>query len=97
MGRNLNEREVHETAMRMTDTPSSILRGHSACTVIVIGLLAGPGCGPSEASRPAPDPTDGKAVRAFLAKAPKGFGPSPKTPLGKLIIDAPAPAKKRRK
>jgi hypothetical protein len=40
---------------------------------------------------------DGKAARALFAKAPKGFGPSPKTPLGKQIIDAPAPAKTRRK
>jgi hypothetical protein len=97
MGRNLNDREEYEAAMRIIDTPSKILRGHRACTVIVLGLLAGPGCSSSEATRPAPDPSDGKAARALFAKAPKGFGPSPKTPLGKQIIDAPAPAKTRRK
>ena len=83
--------------MRMTDHAPSIMRGAYAYPVIVFGLLTGPGCGPNEATRPAPSPVDGKAVRAFFAKAPKGFGPSTKEPLGKLIIDVPAPRNSRRR
>jgi hypothetical protein len=97
MGRNLNDWEEHETAMRITDTQPLILRSHRAFPLLICGLLAGPGCGSSEPTRPAPDLSDGKAVRALFAKAPKGFGPSAKTPLGKHIIDVPAPAKTRRK
>ena len=83
--------------MRMTDHAPSITRGAYACPVIVFALLTGPGCGPREATRPAPSPADGKAVRAFFAKAPKGFGPDPKVPLGKSIIDVPAPTKSPRR
>ena len=83
--------------MNMTETLSSILRKHRAYPLIFFWLLAGSGCSSSEGSRPAPDPSDGKAARALFAKAPKGFGPSPKTPLGKQIIDAPALPKTRRK
>jgi hypothetical protein len=83
--------------MRKTDHAPSILRGAFAPSVIVLGLLTGPGCGPREAIKPAPSPGDGKATRALFAKVPKGFGPSPKEPLGKLIIDLPAPANPRRK
>jgi hypothetical protein len=73
------------------------MRGVHAYPVIIFVLLMGPGCGPKEATRPAPSPADGKAARAFFAKAPKGFGPDPKVPLGKLIIDVPAPTKSRRR
>jgi hypothetical protein len=83
--------------MKMTDRAPSVLRGVYPYPVIVIALLTGPGCGPKETPRPAPSPSDGKAARAFFAKAPKGFGPDPKVPLGKLIIDVPSPTKSRRR
>jgi hypothetical protein len=83
--------------MKMTDHAPSIMRGVYAYPVIVIALLTGPGCGPEETTSPARSPSDGKAARAFFAKAPKGFGPDPKAPLGKLIIDVPSPTKSRRR
>ena len=65
--------------------------------MIILALLTGSGCGSAGVTKPAPSPMDGKAARAFFDKAPKGFGPNPKEPLGKSIIDVPAPAKPRRK
>ena len=83
--------------MRMTDETPSLIRGIYAYPVIVLALLTSPGCGSKEATRPAPSATDGKAARSLFAKAPKGFGPGPKEPLGRSIIDAPARSKPRRK
>jgi hypothetical protein len=83
--------------MRMTDHAPSILRGAYAYPVIVLVLLAGPGCGPKESTGPAPPLADGKAARAIFEKAPKGFGPDPKEPLGKLINDVPARTNPRRR
>jgi hypothetical protein len=73
------------------------MRGVYAYPVIVVALLTGPGCDSKEATEPAPSPGDGKAVRAFFADAPKGYGPDPKAPLGKSIIDVPAPINPRRR
>jgi hypothetical protein len=83
--------------MSMTNHAPSIMRRVHTYPVIVFALLTGPGCGPEEATRPVPSPGDGKAARAFFAKAPKGFGPDPKVPLGKSIIDVPAQTKARRR
>jgi hypothetical protein len=83
--------------MRMTDETPSLIRRIHTYPVIVLALLASPGCGTKEATNQAPSATDGKAARAVFAKAPKGFGPSPKEPLGRSIIDVPAQSKPRRK
>jgi hypothetical protein len=83
--------------MRMTDLAPSIMRGALAYPVIVFALLTGPGCGSKEATKPAPSLGDGKATRAIFAKAPKGFGPDPKAPLGKFNIDVPAQTNPRRR
>jgi hypothetical protein len=80
----------------MRHNTASIMRGAYAYRII-LGLLLGSGCGSTEVTKKAPSPSDGKAVRAFLAKAPKGFGPDAKEPLGKLIIDVPPVTKTRRK
>jgi hypothetical protein len=83
--------------MRMTDHAPSIMRGAYAYPVIVFALLTGPGCSPEEATGPTPSLADGKAARAIFAEAPKGFGPNPKEPLGKSIIDVPARTNPRRR
>jgi hypothetical protein len=81
----------------MSDHAPTILRGAFALPVIVFALMTGPGCGSKEASGPAPPFADEKAARAAFAKVPKGFGPDPKEPLGKLIIDVPARTNPRSK
>src|SRR5262249_49273107 len=97
MDRDANASEDQETAMRTTDHAPSILRRAYALASIVFALLTGPGCGSREATKPAPSPLDGKATRAIFAKAPKGFAPSLKEPLGKLNIDLPARTNPRRR
>jgi hypothetical protein len=83
--------------MRMTDDAASLIRGAYTYPVIVFALLASPGCGSREATKTAPSPMDGKAARDFFANAPEGFGPNPKEPLGKSIVDVPAPIAPRRR
>jgi hypothetical protein len=83
--------------MRKSDLATSIRRGAYAYPLIVFVELTGPGCGSKDATRPAPSLADGKAIRAIFADAPKGFGPDPKAPLGKSIIDVPAPINPRRR
>ena len=83
--------------MKKTDRTPSLLRAAHAYPVIVLALLTVPACGPGEAAGPAPSPLDGKAARASFAGAPKGFGPSPKEPLGKTIVDVQPQTKPRRR